>query len=68
MSDLSMFSEKNVLTNLKILDLSNNNIENIDNLFNCKLPNLFKLNLSYNKISNINCLSSNDFKLTSIKI
>jgi hypothetical protein len=61
-SDLSVFSEKNVLTYLKILDLSHNNIENIDILFNCKLWNLDKLNLSYNKISNIATLESANFK------
>ena len=61
-----MFSEIYALKYLKILDLSHNNIENIDILFNCKLWYLDKLNLSYNRISNINCLSSNDINLQSI--
>ena len=55
-SDLEVFSKKEVYNNLESLNLSNNNINNIVPLFHSKFSNLKKLNLSYNNISDIECL------------
>ena len=56
--NLSLFNKENIFINLTDLDLSKNNIEEIDSLKMGKFPNLKKLNLSHNKIINIKCLDN----------
>ena len=57
-TDMEVFNKEDVLINLEDLDLSFNNIENINPLINTKFPNLKKLNLNHNKISDISCLGA----------
>ena len=59
LSDISIFNGKENLINLKELDLSYNNLINIESLTKCKLLNLINLDLSHNKIVNITCLENN---------
>ena len=58
LDDLKIFSKENIFNNLNILDLSHNNIVEINNLMIGKFPNLKKLNLSHNKISNIKSMDN----------
>ena len=60
LTNLQVFNKENIFISLKDLDLSKNNIEEIDNLMMGQFPNLKKLNLSHNKIMNIKCLDNND--------
>ena len=58
LTNLQIFNKENIFNNLIYLDLSHNNIEEINSLMFCKFSNLKKLNLSHNKISNIKCLDN----------
>ena len=58
LTNLQIFSKDNIFNNLNELNLSHNNIEEINLLMSGKFVNLKKLHLSYNKISNIKCLDN----------
>ena len=59
LSDISILNGQENLINLKELDLSYNNLINIESLAKCKLLNLINLNLSHNNIEDISCLENN---------
>jgi hypothetical protein len=61
LTNLEMFNNENIFNNLIDLDLSYNNIEEINTLMMGKFPNLKKINLSHNKISNIKCMEKEIF-------
>ena len=61
MQDLNLFLEKDVFSNLKILNLSNNNIINLALLSKIKFNNLVELYLNFNKISDIECFELNTY-------
>ena len=56
LTNLQIFNNENIFISLIDLDLSNNNIEEIDPLMMGQFPNLKILNLSHNKIINIKCM------------
>ena len=58
LQNINILLESEALNNLKDLDLSHNEIEDISRLSDIKLFNLKRLNLSHNKINNINFLES----------
>ena len=58
-SDLTIFNDQETLINLKDLNLSYNNIINIESIANCKLLNLTNLDLSHNEIVDISCFENN---------
>ena len=66
LTDLQIFSHENKFNNLINLDLSHNNIEQINSLIIGNFRNLKKLNLSHNKISNIMCMD-NDLNFNNLK-
>ena len=59
MEEINIFLGKDDFTNLKILNLSNNNIVNISQLPKMKFNNLEKLYLNSNKIIDIECFELN---------
>ena len=61
MQDLNLFLEKDIFFNLKILNLSNNNIINISSLSKIQFSNLEKLYLNFNKINDIECFELNNY-------
>ena len=56
LANLQIFNNENIFISLIDLDLSHNNIEEIDPLMMGQFPNLKILNLSHNKIVNIKCM------------
>ena len=60
-SDLTWLNKLDILSNLKFLDLSFNNISNLTPLMNCKFNYLENFNLCHNKISNIDSFKENSF-------
>ena len=59
--DVTWLSELNMFSNLKTLDLSFNNIENLSPLMDSKFNNLESLNLCHNKISSLDYFKYNYF-------
>ena len=66
-TDMTVFNQENIFGNLINLDLSYNNIININILTDCNFPNLEKLDLSHNEISNIECLKKDKLELSKLK-
>ena len=62
-TDMNIFNKENIFSNLEYLDLSFNNISNINFLSDCKFPNLLDLNLSHNEIIDIDCLNNDNLNL-----
>ena len=67
MINLQVFNKENIFISLKDLDLSNNNIEEIDSLMMGQFPNLKKLNLSHNKIMNIKNMNNDLLKFNRLE-
>ena len=65
--DLTFFNESQDFTHLEFLDLSFNNIVNLFPLLNMELYSLINLNLSNNKISNIDCFGAKSKNLKNLK-
>ena len=62
------FCEKNSFPELKNLNLSNNNLEDLSDLRALIAPKLEQLDLSYNKLQNIDILEELNFALKNINL